>query len=170
MSERSDNPLKTYKVDNVYTVAHFMSDVRTGQELTRWPHHITLLAPFRDREYKAMAGFMETVEDMEAIKAHLGVRKLGAVALYGDNNDIAVRPIIGEGAVSLGVMHGLLLARFHGKIIEPKYSGSNYHPHVTIPSDYPDFTEGSELCVDSLCLVRDGGDEPDVIIAAEKLR
>jgi 2'-5' RNA ligase len=161
---------KLYKVDNEFTVAHFMADVRTGQEIDSWPPHITLLAPFLDREYRAMAGFMETVEDTEAIKAHFGIRQLGAVALFGNENDIQVRPIVGEGAVALGVMHGLLLARFHGKIIDPRFSGGNYRPHTTIVPGYPDPGEGAELSVDSMCLVRDGGEQPDVIVAAEKLR
>jgi len=158
---------KIYKTDHTYTAAHFMGDVKTGQTFDEWWPHITLLAPFRAREYEAMAGFMMTVEDMESIQVQLGVRKLGEIALYGDNNDIPVRPIVGEGAIALGVMHGLLLARFHDKIIDPRYSGSNYHPHVSIKPNHIDPGE-KELSVDSLCLVHDGGSGPDTIVAAEK--
>lgn len=157
---------KAYKVEHRYMVAHLIGDVRTGETFESWGPHITLLPWFAANEPKALDGFIETAYDMEACRVHLASSRIGALALYGEQNDVPVRLIEGDGAVALGVMHGLLLARFHGRLQNREYIGGLYRPHIALKAGAPDLPE--ELTVDSLCLIRHDG-AVKTIVGAEKL-
>ncbi len=150
-------------------VAHLIADVRTGDQFEQWPPHVTLMPWFTAREYDALAGFMRTVEDMEECRASVIAGKLGSRALYGDANDVQVSLLEGPGAVSLGVTHGLLLARFHGGLDDKKYIGGLYSPHIAeIKGDKP-FVCPDTLVINSLCLIR-RDEKHKTVVAAEMLR
>lgn len=165
-SERSRmvNPAKTYKKVNRYTVSHIMTDIRVGDTFESWPMHITLLPWFRAREYEAISGFMATVDDMEVCNGMLGERALGSTVMYGAG-DVSVRPV--RDSTPIGVVQGLLLARFRDKIIDPSYTAGAFSPHVDIRQADPG--EGFTFALDSLCLIR-RDDKNKLVVGAEKLR
>lgn len=153
VSEKSSSILKSLRYEGKFFIAHVMDDVVTEQTMESLPPHITLLPPFRALGCTAVAGFLETIKDVEALEAHIGERVFGKPEYYGDENEVPVRPIVGEGALSLMAIHVLFLARFRSSLCDLSYVGQHYHPHMTIKSEENDPGEGASINVDSACLI-----------------
>ena len=168
MSEKSNSILKTSRYEGDFFIAHIMENVITEQSLESLPSHITLLPKFRALGCTAIAGFIETLKDIEALDAHIGPRVFGESKYYGKNNEVPVRTIVGEGALSLMAIHTLFLARFRPSIYDLSYVGQRYRPHMTIQSNESDPGEGANINIDSACLIYkpEGGDY--IIYAADK--
>lgn len=147
-------------------VAHILGEVKTGDEFEHFGPHITLLPWFRTTEHRALLGFEEAVQDIEKFNVGLVAVKIGQITMLGESYDTPALSI--PEAISLGVMHGLLLARL-GKYYKDSESSryvGKYNPHITIKDGMPELPEG--YCADSLCLVRHD-DTHKTIVGAEKL-
>jgi len=173
VSERSSSVLKTLRQEGDFLVAHIMADVATGDTMDRLPPHITLLQPFRTLGATAVSGFIETLGDVEALEAHVGERHFGESDYFGEKNDILVRPVVGEGALSLMAIHVLFLARFRPFIkSDLKYAGQRYRPHMTIQSNSGDSDPGEKarICVDSACLLRKSEGGGYMVYSADRFK
>lgn len=173
MNEKSSSVLKTLRQEGDFFVAHIMADVVTEDTMDRLPPHITLLQPFRTLGATAVSGFIETLADIEALEAHVGERHFGKSDYFGENNDILVRPIVGEGALSLMAIHVLFLARFRPFVIgDLKYAGQRYRPHMTIQSKSDDLDPGerARICVDSACLINKSESGGYMVYSADRFK
>lgn len=168
VSEKSNSILKSLRQEGEFFVAHVLDDVATEQTLESLPPHITLLPPFRALGCTAVAGFIETMKDVEALEACVGECVFGSPEYFGDNNEILVRPIVGEGALSLMAIHALFLARFRSSVCDLSYVGQRYRPHLTIKSQESDPGEGTSIKVDSACLIYKPENGNYMIYSADK--
>lgn len=141
-------------------VAHLIEPTNVGDTFEAWPLHITLLPWFRTAQTWAEEVFRRCAADLRACRVVLGARQLGPVALFGEAEDIPVRPI-GD-STALGVAHGVLLASLHPFLDDKTYIGGSYNPHVTIRNN-PDPGEGAEIDIATLSLIRHGVNHKTVV-------
>lgn len=144
-----------------YIIAHLLDDeVIAGGRFSKWPLHVTILPWFLDHPDETMQKLAVAVEDMRACRVSVGARILGPIAMYGDDEDVPVRPI--NNSTAVGVTHGILLTSFHSGLEDRTYVGGGYNPHLTI-RDNNDPGEGFEFLLGSLSLIRHDGDAKTIV-------
>lgn len=141
-------------------VAHLIEPTDVGVTFAAWPLHITLLPWFRTEEVWAEEVFRRCAADLRACRVVLGARQLGPVALFGEAEDIPVRPI-GD-STALGVAHGVLLSNLHPFLDDKTFIGGSYNPHVTIRNN-PDPGEGAQIDIATLSMIRHDGEHKTVV-------
>lgn len=134
-------------------VAHLLEPAG-GDNFVNWPLHITLLPWFNYQESLAAEEIEIITERIGKYRLSLGRAALGNIEMFGENNDIPARRVIGPGALFLSIVHRALLDCFDDNLIDKQqYVGVGYVPHVSVGDDR-DPGESDIISVDNISLIK----------------
>lgn len=142
MSERSSLPYL-----NRITLSYFPEQVEVGARFVSWPRHMTIVPWFMSTEPKATSRVLKE----QLVGTQSFIITAGELAEF---EGVDVRLIKPNGEVMV-VQNRLIksLGELGISIIDPKFSGDKFSPHITIKPGQPDTPEGQRLLFDSIVMV-----------------